>query len=78
MTGNFNWCSMVDESEVKRIEHDIPSANQSGAQIGIGARGTRCELGCPDTKTDPKFSTVFKQRNSPKQLPFNLRKIKSC
>ena len=39
-TGNFNWCSMVVELEVKLIEHDTPSANQSGARIGIGARGT--------------------------------------
>ena len=53
-TENFNWCSMVVELEVKLIEHDTPSANQSGARIGIGARGTWLELGCPDTKTDPK------------------------
>ena len=39
-TGNFNWCSMVVELEVKLIEHDTLSANQSGARIGIGARGT--------------------------------------
>ena len=39
-TGNFNWCSMVVELEVKLIEHDTPSANQSGARKGIGARGT--------------------------------------
>ena len=39
-TGNFNWCSMVVELQVKLIEHNTPSVNQSGARIGIGARGT--------------------------------------
>ena len=39
-TGNFNWCSMVVELEVKLIEQDTQSANQSGRRIGIGARWT--------------------------------------
>ena len=44
-TGNFNWSSMVVELEVKLIEHDTPSANQSGARIGIGARDQILYLG---------------------------------
>ena len=52
-TMNLMSSSMVVELDVQFIELDISSAIGSRTRIGIGARGTWLELGCPDTKTDP-------------------------
>ena len=61
----------IDPLDVQFIELDISSAIGSRTRIGIRARDTWLELGCPDTKTDPIRDICAAQ-----QKP--LTKVKLC